>query len=213
MCLSFVAGFIGHRLLPIVAERLQQQVADAKQTAQQANERVESRVRVDEAVDAAYEYLQQAREQDVELSAESVQAHIRCLEDLSDQEPTRRRLHIVLGRLYKAQKNYDKAIEVLTRFIKAKMACSEGEDEHTAAAHYNRACYRSLMSEALHAKGDENYAQEMKKAAIEDLKKSFISRSAGPAYVAFARKPDKDLNLLQGEESYRQLLEEASNPR
>ena len=200
MCLSFVAGFIGHRLLPLVASGLEKKVADAinksqqaQQEARQATKRIEREGKVDEAVDAAFTDLQQSEAEDVELPPEIVQAHIEHLEALSPQNPTRRRLHFVLGRLYRRQKKYDKAVAVLSYFIDSKKQHSEGSDDHTAAALYNRARYQSLMSEELKDHGDEHKATEMREAAIDDLKACF---KLDPASVASAKR-DRDLSPLK----------------
>ena len=154
-------------------------------------------------MDAAFEALQQAKAEKVNLRSKSVQTHIQHLESLSAQEPTRRRLHIVLGRLFSVQKNYEKAVETLSKFVKAKADCKEGNDRHTAAALYNRACYQSLISEKLQ---DEAKAREMRGAAIKDLEEAC---KLDPALVEKAKQPDPDLAPLKrkNEQAYQKAIE------
>ena len=230
VCLSFVAGFIGHRILPLVASGLEGKIKAATDTARQADQKAQQAVqkalqadqkalqatnrierdrKVNEAVDAAFEALQQAKAEKVDLRPESVKTHIQHLEALSAQEPTRRRLHIVLGRLFSVQENYEKAVETLSKFVKAKADCKEGSDRHTAAALYNRACYQSLMSEKLQ---DEAKAREMRGSAIEDLEGAF---RLDLALVEKAEQPDPDLASLKrkNEEAYHQAIQEAIEAR
>ena len=217
--LSFVAGFIGHRLLPIVAARLEQQVAEskraseeakkaseqAKQVAEQATKEVGKGRAVDEAVDAIYVALQKVLINGEELPAERTKTYIQDLEDLSKQEPTKRKSHIVLGRLYRTLGNYNEAIGVLSRFIEAKKAAGQGSDEHTADALYNRACYRSVKSKQ--KEGSE--ADELRKEAVEDLRQS-IALSPRNATEA---KTDGDFDPLQREEeAFRTLVPDYMPP-
>ena len=210
--LSFVAGFIGHRLLPIVAARLEKQVADsmkaseeakeasqqAKQVAEQATKDVGKGRAVDEAVDATFIALQKADSENEDLPAERIQTYIQYLENLSKQEPTKRKLHIMLGRLYRKLGSYDEAIGALSRFIEAKTAAGQGSDEHTAAALYNRACYRS--QESTHKEGREAY--ELREEAVEDLRKA-VTLSPQTATEA---KTDDDFDPLKGDEAFRTLV-------
>ena len=210
--LSFVAGFIGHRLLPIVAARLEQQIAEskraseeakkaseqAKQVAEQATKDVGKGRAVDEAVDATFIALQKADLENEDLPAERIQTYIRYLEDLSKEEPTKRKLHIMLGRLYRRLGSYDEAIGVLSRFIEAKEAAGQGSDEHTADAFYNRACCRSVKSKQ--EEGRE--ADELKKEAVDDLGKS-VALSPQNATEA---KTDNDFDALREDETFRTLV-------
>ena len=210
--LSFVAGFIGHRLLPIVAARLEQQIAESKraskeakeasqqarQVAEQATKDVGKGRAVDEAVDATFIALQKADSENEDLPAERIQTYIQYLENLSKQEPTKRKLHIMLGRLYRKLGSYDEAIGALSRFIEAKTAAGQGSDEHTAAALYNRACYRS--QESTHKEGREAY--ELREEAVEDLRKA-VTLSPQTATEA---KTDDDFDPLKGDEAFRTLV-------
>ena len=166
--------------------------------------RIERERKVDEAVDAAFEALQQAMAEGVALRPKSLETHIHHLKALSVDEPTRRRLHIVLGRLFSEKGDYEKAVETLSDFVKAKAKCKEGNDRHTAAALYNRACYQSRMSKGLQ---DEAKAREMRGTAIKDLEQAF---KLDLALVEIA-ETDKDLASLQQKnaQAYRKAIQEA----
>lgn len=171
--LSFVAGFIGHRVLPIVAARLEQQVAEAKADVAQMQGRVEEIDKsrpLEETLDAILgdllrEQVQRAASPAFTLRPDAIRGYIDQLERFRKDWPRHRKLHIVLGRLYKWQQNYDEATKVLSEFIDAKRAAGDGADLHVADALFNRACYKSLKSQG--REGAE--AEALRADALKDL--------------------------------------------
>jgi tetratricopeptide (TPR) repeat protein len=99
------------------------------------------------------------------------QAHAKALEDIRSDLPKDRGLFITLGRVYRRLGQYDKAIEVLTQFIKNKEAAAEDRDEFTADAYYNRACYKSLKAASVQ---EEPLRTELVSSAIQDLKEALV---------------------------------------
>lgn len=71
----------------------------------------------------------------------------------------------MLGGLYKAQREYQNAIDVLSRFVQSKTEAGEGSDKGAAMAYYNIACYYALQAAK---RGDAN----AKRAAYENLRRS-----------------------------------------
>jgi tetratricopeptide (TPR) repeat protein len=123
-------------------------------------------------------------------SADSLQLHIKRLEDLKQHFPVFRMLYIVLGRLYRKIGNLDQAIGTLSEFIGNKEKAGKADDADAAAAYYNRACYRALKAGRL----TESARQTLLEAATADLGEA-IKRSS--EYKEYA-KADPDLEPIKG---------------
>jgi len=173
--LSFVAGSIGHRLLPVVAAQVEKQIGDIRQKAEQAQNRAENAERKADAlhtqidmgreVGAARQYVASASE-----SPTFTEATKETLESFREGFPLDRGLHFELARLY-MKKIHDrpKAISVLKSFIESK-AKAGLNDRDVADAWFNIACYhaRPLQGDkAEERKGWEERALAALKISIE----------------------------------------------
>jgi hypothetical protein len=124
---------------------------------------------------------------DKKAGAGTLQMHMKRLTDLSSHFPVFRMLYVVLGRLYRATGDLDTAINVLTQFIQNKEKAGAAGDTDTAAAFYNRACYRVLKAQTASDKGT------LLEYAIADLREAF---QRAPEYKAYALE-DPDLTAVK----------------
>jgi hypothetical protein len=147
--LCFIAGSIGHRILPRVAAQLERQISEVKEKVEAVEDRAERAEQ--EAVNATRE-VQLARE--VGLARTILASHVdapallertrETLEQLRQQHPRDRGVNIVLARLYmKHLKDLERAEQVLTSFIE-RLVRDHRHDADQADAWFNLACYYSL---------------------------------------------------------------------
>jgi tetratricopeptide (TPR) repeat protein len=122
--------------------------------------------------------------------AASLQLHIKRLMDLRQQFPVFRMLYIVLGRLYRATGDLDRAIAVLTEFVGNKEKAGTAGDPDTAVAYYNRACYTAQKAKD----ATEAARQPLVDTALADLKEAF---RRSPEYRDYAQA-DADLEPIRG---------------
>jgi hypothetical protein len=120
----------------------------------------------------------------------SLQLQIKHLEDLKLHFPAFRMLYIVLGRLYRATGNLDKAIAVLSEFIGNKERAGTAGDSDTAAAYFNRACYDAQKGKD----ATESERRTWLDAAVADVQEAF---KRSPEYQGYAQA-DPDLEPIQG---------------
>jgi hypothetical protein len=118
-------------------------------------------------------------------------------ERLGKRGPTDRRTNLYLARLHRLLDHYDSAIDVLSRFIQAKEAHGERDDD-LADGHYNRACYNLLrMAQA----ADEATKARIKEEAYKDLR---ISIELNRANARDAVK-DEDFAAIRDEAQFKAL--------
>jgi hypothetical protein len=77
---------------------------------------------------------------------------------------------ILLGRLYREMREFDKAIDALTRCLALRQAQGAPENTDDADLYFNRACYHNLKSRAETAVDRKSFS---KRNAVEDLRRSF----------------------------------------
>jgi hypothetical protein len=194
LALCFIAGSIGHRLLPMVAKQLEAKVERANQNAAEAKQDASTaKLTANEAVgkaavaqsqnDAnlnifkALQYLSQKQ-----TDASTTEKFRKDLEDLRAELPHYRPLNIVLARIYRLKLNdLGSAIKVLTDFVRNKEAQGQAQDEDTGAAMFNLACYYSLL--AVNATQD-NEKDDLRKLAIGSLEKA--TELLGPGKIDYA---------------------------
>lgn len=198
LSLSIVAGFAGRRLLPIVARKLEEEVAKTRKEAEEATERAEhSRKKAEEAAERA-ELGQVLTMGLVILEAGTLPTVrnrvIRELRELRRKRPTDRRLTFRLGRLLKKTEDYDGAIEVMNNFLSDKATRGEEMDIDSADAIYNRACYYAL-------KFRDNQDEDAKEQAYRNLTQSI---EISPENKLDARV-DPDFEHLRDEHRFREL--------
>lgn len=193
--LCFVAGSIGHRLLPMVAAQLEKRLGEVEKKADRAAKTAKEgadMASVTRNVLVALQLLAQTEE------LTSIVDHtIGELEKLARQFPQERPVHIVLGRLYAVKKhNYDKAITVLRRFIKQK---GKARDKDVSDALFNIACWVSLKL------GQET--KEDKKAALREEGTKALAESLAivPGNLKDA-KSDPELAALRETEEAQKIL-------
>jgi hypothetical protein len=108
--------------------------------------RVSSENRVSADVTGALQFLDNT----AAAPADVIQIFLKKLEQGRKEFPLNRRVNrvnIVLARLYDEKLGRrDTAVRILTEFVKSKEAAGTAQDEDTAAALYNLACYYSLDS-------------------------------------------------------------------
>jgi hypothetical protein len=161
--------------------------------------RVSRENRVTADVTGALQFLN-----DASTAPDLIQNFVRKLEQHRNEFPLNRRANLVLARLYDEKMNRrDQAIRILNEFIAAKQAAGAGQDEDTAAALYNLACYYSLDSRD--ATGEAK--QELQRKAVRALRAAFDKDRKN---VDLARPdhqpPDTDLDPIRETDEFRQLL-------
>jgi hypothetical protein len=171
--LCFVAGYIGHRILPAVAARLEKDLSDTKKEvaetkkalseAELATKQLQSQVDMGREVSRAQQILggeQQTPPSEVERIRGS-------LESFRENYPLDRSLAIVLGRLYMwILHDRARAIQVLREFIAQKQAANL-RDRDVADAWFNIACYYCVEVDGRRVNGWEDEAISALKTSIE----------------------------------------------
>lgn len=122
---------------------------------------------------------------------------IKKLLAISAKHPTNRKIHIMLGRLYRRGEKYDEAVRILAEFLRAKEARGQMDKDY-ADALYNRACYICLKASKLPQTEREKYKQE----AYQDLEKSFQISPENKIDAAV----DDDFLLVKNEDRFRKLI-------
>lgn len=207
--LCFVAGSIGYRLLPMVAAQLEKRLGEVEKKTEQVEKKAQQvEMMAEQADQAARQGSGQAAvtnsvmtalqvlDRKEELSA-VVDQTIHQLEALSQQFPQERARHIVLARLYaEKRQDYDGAIAVLRRFLKARGA---QKDKDVADAEFNIACYISLK---LAKETIDTKRTELEREGVEALSESLriIPGNLNDA------KTDPDLTALRETPGGRKLL-------
>lgn len=165
--LCVVAGTIAHNLVPGIGEKLSDEllrnqvknigVTTDKKTAKIAEQTAEYKA-----------YALKISHADTALSTRTlsdINQAIRGMEDLAELYPTDRTVYIYLGRLFRAKKQYDRAIKVLRTFLvnidknSDKLSNPDIEDAKSVAL-YNIACYHALKFKELHLESEDRLKQE-----------------------------------------------------
>lgn len=196
--LCFIAGYIGHRILPAVAARVERELADVKQQAQAAEKKAVAAQKKFEGLIGRYGELNGEIQLGRELLRPGARqpaftaSIVRSLESFLVEFPLHRNLNFVLEDLYTTGLgNVDKGIAVLRDFIRRKQQASEGNDRDVADAWFNIAC--DISSRIL-----PQLSGEAKEIAIREgvnaIRDSLIIM---PEYAEDARlEPDLD-NLVR----------------
>lgn len=233
MVISVVAGFIGNRLLRVVGNKLEDQLAkaqaDSKEAVVIASEATEvagravkkaakaeqvsgasrnmtTDVFVAKDVADKIEDLQNKGEPVSDVLWGRVEIYKKKLEGYSAILPCDRSLHIVLANLYSVEGNHVTAIEVLDRFIKCREDQGPSKDNDVASAWLNIACeYVQQLNN-----GAEDEA--LKAKAVEALRKTLtIAKESSPEDLALQKsqiRTDCDLNPIREDPGFLQLSEE-----
>ncbi|MGQ0512575.1 MAG: TPR end-of-group domain-containing protein [Betaproteobacteria bacterium] len=126
---------------------------------------------------------------------------IQRLLGIRDNYPTDRYVSLYLGRLYRANQDFEGAISAASFFIQAKEKVGKLDIDYGDLI-YNRACYKALLTTKL----DGEPKSMVTNGALDDLEKSIgISRDN-----ADAAKADSDFAALRQNARYRQLTGQAA---
>jgi tetratricopeptide (TPR) repeat protein len=182
---SFVAGFIGRRLLVSIATRLEEQITETRHEVQTSRKESALAVHMGEYNAAIVESTEA-----MGPSGTPVVQRVAAdkLLQLKDRMPTDRKVNILLGRLLKRLGDLDGSIANLTSFLEAKKRRGEDKDNDYADVLYNRACYYAL-------KGD-------KESAYRDLEQS---TTLAPRNKEDARS-DPDFKAFWNEDRFKELV-------
>ena len=201
--LSFVAGTIGHRLLPIVAAQLERQIGDIKQKVEKAQSQAEGAERKAEALEPQISMGREvgAARQYVASDAESptfTQTIRETLEKFRPQFPLDRGLHFELARLYiKKLRNRGAAVSVLQSFIESK-AKAGLTDRDSADAWFNIACYLAIPLPGDDPKTGEGWPEKILSALKTSIE--IYPKNAQDALT------DKDLESLRELDAFKAIV-------
>ena len=180
--ISVAAGFGARHILPLLTERLKQQVTGIDQKATDAQR--EAMEAIDEVREAQFViHLMHA----LSPNATASERH-EAIEELAPRvqdDPTNRLNTILLGRLYRARKDYQSAINVLDNFLRHKEQQGESRDEDYAAALYNKACYYTLWWDETNDERHKDLALESLSASIEIWPENKNDAKSDPDFKPF----------------------------
>ena len=192
--LGVVAGFIGNRLLPLVAESLERRIAATEKGTENAVKEAEiAAERARESAEEASRSLLFSRANYAERKT-----HFRELlprfRELVQEEPLDRTRVFFLANLYKRAGEFENAEGVLTDYLNRK-GTEEGHD--LAESLYIRACYRVLQSNG-------PAGEQKKQDGLKDLERVFKIDSSYKLDAA----EDKDFKILRSENdpTYAQII-------
>ena len=161
---GIVAGFIGYRILPKIAETLESRVSAAEKDLAQAERNIkEIEANVKECLIAKYraslislQFLKRPSEfKDVAAELEET---IKKYHDVSE-------FYILLGRAYKSLGEYENAIHTLDRLIQQQLT-----KKQLSKALFNRSCYKVLAGTDGEKKKITN--ERLVSSGLDDLKQA-----------------------------------------
>jgi len=166
-----ISGFLGYRILKSVAVKVDKQIQELEERTEKKLKDTTLELQAEIGyLDAINSGLVCAGAKDTSNSA--IEEATYKLNKILTVKPTDRKAAIILARIYKKQKNYSKAIEILSKAIESRKRYPElSKDTDTAALYYNRACYNNLLR-AQAAKEDNVLDQELKSKMYIDLKEA-----------------------------------------
>lgn len=194
------AGFVGHRLLKRLGERLLEEEVDslrdeAKETKDDVAAFRAQTAQLAAALGFAGNALSRSKTDTGQEAKQLRQGAIPLLRAVIPLFPEMRTPAIFLGRLHRQLGELEEAITELGAFLairrKARLALSQDD----AVVHFNRACYYNLMASAAMAANDERNAESLRILAWEELK--LVARIHNP-FIEDA-KADPDLAAIEKE--------------
>lgn len=194
--ISVAAGFGARHLLPQLTEGLKKKIEGFDQKVMKVDEKTKEMT--NELHEARFTlHLTHA------LSPSATESERReAIEILTKRipsDPMNRLNTILLGRLHRAQKNYQSAIDVLDNFLRRKEGKGERDKDYEDVS-YNMACYYAL----LHAEAeDEARKEEYKNNALKSLARSFEKSDENKINA----RTDSDFDSLRNYEDFVTLIE------
>lgn len=205
---SLIGGTISYKILPKIGTKLEEQLQ--LQLEETKREFVDT---VDKKSTEVMNYSAAVASADAALArnnASDIKMAIEMLSNLKNSFPIDRTLHIKLGRLFRKEEDYNKAILTLRDFIDElnKEHSDKGSHSHfiqdSADAYFNIACYHSLKAEKMKQSHDnQDEIDRLVKEALEALKASvdLMSRNKEAAMI------DEDFNFIKNKKEFKELIE------
>ena len=142
--ISLMSGFFAMRLLPRLGNHLEKKIDDLSAKTSAVEKKGKDILNYHRLITVAETAFSTESKGDIDYA-------IREIEGSIDTFCVDRTLNIYLGRLYRRKKEYDKAIQVLKRFIshvkKLNRPLHRGNRDSIGVAYFNIACYHYLKSE------------------------------------------------------------------
>lgn len=200
---SVIAGYGGRQFLQIVTDKMEEKlkeklkVEEATETSRRAAEtshRAEENSKETSLLIGAVATLNNNSNETKQFE---IAEQIEVLENQLLDDPKDRRFAILLGRLYRKNKQLEKGIKALTTFINHKKQDNE-RDRDYADALYNRACYLTLIP-----KDTTEHENNLLNKALNDLDES-IKITKGNAKDAI---DDADFDTIKENKLFKELTE------
>lgn len=145
-----------------------------------------------------YHAIVEKRTKNEPVDLNRAQEYIKKLREYSDSFPTNRSLHVVLANLYDENNEWQKAVDVLTKFISARQNAGQVNDDDVATAWFNLACFYSTRAE-------KEQDASSKQSLLANAERYLINcldtaKSSGPSTLALhleRAKSDEDLKALR----------------
>lgn len=207
-----LSGVYGIRFLKQLGDQIESRIGKAEQQAQQAAETAEE---VDKKMDHVGEYVallnagRSALGQEGDISPEANADRDAALEGLlrlTRTYPSERALFILIGRLYRKKKDYDRAILILRDFacnlrkLSPVTEMNETMRSDYADAYYNIACYHALKA---NAEQDRLEKERLNKEVVENLRESIELLPSNRQYA----KLDQDFSGMRSNEDFKKLVD------
>ncbi len=194
--ISVAAGFGARSILPLLTKKLEKKIEGADEKATEAGQTATAAK--DEAQEAWFfakimtALSPVATESERQWGIEELTARLQNV-------PTHRSYVLWLGRLYRARKDYQSAINVLDDFLRRKEQKNE-RDKDYADVLYNKACYYAVLWEDT---TDETKKGQYKKIALDSLSTSIVISPENKIDAI----SDPDFKKLKELEEFKQMPE------
>ncbi|MBF0463685.1 MAG: hypothetical protein HQK88_01120 [Nitrospirae bacterium] len=219
--LSFfvVSGYASDRLLPAISNALLKRIEEVEkrqvdaikdvETLKSEKDKLHFKLNVSDARTFGYHALSSPTTTNISLAINKVETVLSTDESLKID----RSMNFLLVNLYKQAKNYEKAIDIINKFIESMDAdkakskspeLPEKEEEfkrNIADAHFHKACLYSLQAEKLKDSDGAAYKQ-MIQTVFDELKMSFDNVENKEA----AKNNKTDFNSIKEEAAFKELV-------
>ncbi len=211
ICVSILGGIISFKALPQISEKFRKELLMAKEEVQEIKEKQGQsykKMEINDVLGTAETAFGTMHPADLKKARDQ-------LLDLTDKNPTHRKLHIYLGRINFESGELDQAIIVLRQFISNLDIFNADKSERDphyyvdkADALYNIACYFSLKAKETHQANKPS--EDVNRLLEESLVALTPAIKYNPENKEFSTD-DSDFDFLKGHQEFGKRFSELTD--
>ncbi|MBF0520678.1 MAG: hypothetical protein HQK92_13270 [Nitrospirae bacterium] len=227
LSMSVICGYASDRLLPALSNALMKRVQElenktaefekkheeALKNAKSDNDKLKLKHEVSVACLSGYHALNSKTATNISIAIDTLEKVL----PKNELHKIDRSINFLLGALYRNSNEYEKAMEIYSKFIDSvnsyksnlkSQELPEKEEEfkrNIADAHFNKACIYSLQAEQL--KSDSADSEQMKQKAFIELEMAIN----GNADNKIDANNEPDLNFIKSDDKFKKLVENSKS--